>query len=131
MSTRLNSVFVDLEYYFRGTYSERFKSLRKNGIEALEFTDVDIESIINGDTQKDADTLKFYKETWLEKPRHVCFTIFEKQRNRVLVELHVELDKKRIYWKKPITRWNMPNFKLRLKIVQDTSKRNWSGSEQL
>lgn len=131
MSTRLNTVFVDLDYNFRGTYSERFKSLLKHGIEALEFTDADIEWIVNGDKQKDADTIKFYKETWLEKPRHICFTIFEEQRNRVLVELHVELDKKRIYWKKPITRWNIPNFKLRLKIGQDKTKRKWTGSEQL
>ncbi|MNF15338.1 hypothetical protein D3C80_2179070 [compost metagenome] len=67
----------------------------------------------------------------LEKPRKVCFTIFERRRNRTVVELFVELDKKRIYWKKPITRFSMPNFKVRLKILQDTSKQQWVGSEQI
>lgn len=123
--------FVDLEYYFRGTYSERFKSLLKHGIDELKFADVDIEWIVSGDTQKDRDNIRFYKETWLENPRHVCFTIFEEKRNRPIVELHVELDKKRIFWKKPISRWTLPNFKLQLVIKQDPSMRQWKGSEQL
>ncbi|AEH03687.1 hypothetical protein AVT69_gp262 [Pseudomonas phage PhiPA3] len=131
MSTRLHTTIFNLPYHYKGKYSERFKEMREVGVEALEFTDMDIEGIINGDTQRDHDELKFYKETWLEKPRHICFTIFEKRRNRIVVELHVELDKKRVYWVKPRMRWGLPNMIVKLKVIQDLSKQQWIGSMQV
>lgn len=131
MSNELIYTDERLHYFYRNHYSSYFKSLLKVGINELSFTDVNITELVSGNTQKDRGTLAFYKERWLEVPSHICFTIYHVESNTIIVELHVELSKKRLYWKRPETRFIQPNFKLTLTITQDPSVRVWVGTSMV
>lgn len=107
----------DVEYFYKGEYSERYKKLDHVGSKDHPFLDVNVVKIENG-SRVDLDPILYYKETLVESQDTVRFTIYNKVLNKVIVELYVERLRKRLYWVKPNNDRVIPNFKLTLSFEQ-------------
>lgn len=107
-----------IDYYYRGEYSERFQELDKVGSKDHPFLDVDIVHLENGWSRVDMTPILFYKERLVEDPFTIRFTIYNKHLNKVIVELYVELARKRLHWVKPNGDRVIPNFRLTLSFEQ-------------